>query len=127
MVNNYLSQLNVIKADNSRQVITILRSIILSYCALAWAQFWFEKSSLCILVIISAVLYFIVDITSYMASMMVSRLNFLRFESREITKKGVKISMRRLDKFTYSLLWIRCGILLADTVLLMLVFLKYLH
>lgn len=100
---------------------------MISYCALAWAQFWFDKSSLCLLVIISAILYFIVDITSYMVSMMFSRLNFLRFESHEITKRGVKKSMRRLDKFTYSLLWIRCGILLADTVLLILVFLKYLY
>lgn len=127
MENDYLSQLNDIKADCSRQVTIILRNVVISYCALAWAQFWFDKSSLCLCVIITTILYFAVDITAYMTSTHVSRSNFLRFEFDEVTKNGVKSSMRRLDKFTYMLLWVRCLILLAETVLLMLTFVKYLH
>ena len=124
MKNNYLSQLNDIKSDCSRQIITILRAIIISYCALAWVELGSFKSPLCLWVIINTMLYFSVDIVSYLASTVVSRSNFIRFESGEVTKRGVKRSMHRLDKFTYVLLWIRIIILFVDTVLLTVYFLK---
>ena len=122
MNKRFLSKLDEIKKDTSRQVAMISRKIVISYCALAWAQYWTNQSLLCLCVIIITIVYFLFDIVGYFASTIISRSNFIRYESQEITERGVIQSMRRLDRFTFVLLWVRVFALLVNTVLLIFAF-----
>ena len=122
MNKRFLSKLDEIKKDTSRQVAMISRKIAITYCALAWAQYWSDHSLVSLWVIINTIVYFLFDIVGYFVSTIVSRKNYIRYDSHEITERGVIQSMRRLDKFTFVLLWIRLMLLLINTVLLILAF-----